>query len=62
MIGIKHFVAQGWAADVAAAIVCEPEENHLCSEGRHVDPRRIEGVMSHGAMPLTGVTWPNSWV
>src|SRR5512143_496669 len=30
MIGIKHFVKQGWADRVSAAIVCEPEENHLC--------------------------------
>lgn len=57
MIGIKHFVARGWADDVAAAIVCEPEENHLCISQKGVLWLRIaiHGVMAHGAMPLTGV-------
>ncbi|MEM7119577.1 MAG: M20 family metallopeptidase [Chloroflexota bacterium] len=57
MIGIKHFVDQGWAERVDAAIICEPEENHLCISQKGVMWIRvvIEGVMSHGAMPLTGV-------
>ncbi len=57
MIGIKHFVDRGWADDVAAAIICEPEENHLCIAQKGVMWLRaaIQGVMSHGAMPLTGV-------
>ncbi len=56
MLGIKHFVAQGWARDVSAAIICEPEENHLCVEQKGVLWLRaqIDGVMAHGAMPLTG--------
>ena len=57
MIGVKHFVERGWADRVSAAIVCEPEENHLCIAEKgvlwvHVV---IHGVMAHGAMPLTGV-------
>jgi succinyl-diaminopimelate desuccinylase len=57
MIGIKHFVERGWADDVTACIVCEPEENHLCIEQKGVMWVKviIRGVMSHGAMPLTGV-------
>ena len=57
MIGIKHFVEQGWADRVSAAIICEPEENHLCVTQKGVMWIRaaIYGVMSHGAMPLTGV-------
>ncbi len=57
MIGIKHFVEQGWADQVDAAIICEPEENHLCITQKGVMWIRavIRGVMSHGAMPLTGV-------
>ena len=57
MIGIKHFVEQGWADGVTACIVCEPEENHLCISQKGVMWIRvtIHGVMSHGAMPLTGV-------
>ena len=57
MIGIKHFVEQGWANRVSAAIICEPEENHLCIAQKGVMWARatIRGVMAHGAMPLTGV-------
>lgn len=57
MIGIKHFVERGWAERVDAAIICEPEENHLCISQKGVMWVRVvvEGVMSHGAMPLTGV-------
>ncbi len=57
MIGIKHFVEQGWADQVSAAIICEPEENHLCISQKGVMWLRavIHGIMTHGAMPLTGV-------
>jgi succinyl-diaminopimelate desuccinylase len=57
MLGIKHFVEQGWADQVSAAIICEPEENHLCVAQKGVIWIRavIQGIMCHGAMPLTGV-------
>ncbi len=57
MIGIKHFVKQGWADNVDAAIVCEPEENHLCISQKGVMWMRVTatGKMAHGCMPLTGV-------
>jgi succinyl-diaminopimelate desuccinylase len=57
MIGIKHFVEQGWADGVDAAIICEPEENHLCICQKGVMWMRVTatGKMAHGAMPLTGV-------
>ncbi|MFQ5611692.1 MAG: M20 family metallopeptidase [Anaerolineae bacterium] len=62
MIGVKDFVERGWAGRVDAAIICEPEENHLCICQKGVMWARItcHGVMSHGAMPLTGVnpTYP----
>ena len=62
MLGAKHFVAQGWAERVDAAIICEPEENHLCICQKGVMWARLtcHGTMSHGAMPLTGVnpTYP----
>lgn len=56
MLGIKHFVEAGWAEHVSAAIVCEPEENHLCIAQKGVMWVRalIRGEMAHGAMPLTG--------
>ena len=57
MIGIKDFVARGWADQVDAAIICEPEENHLCICQKGVMWLHIvmHGKMAHGAMPLTGV-------
>jgi succinyl-diaminopimelate desuccinylase len=57
MIGIKHFVEQGWADNVDAAVICEPEENHLCISQKGVMWVRVTatGKMAHGAMPLTGV-------
>lgn len=57
MIGIKDFVARGWADQVDAAIICEPEENHLCTCQKGVMWLHvvIHGEMTHGAMPLTGV-------
>ncbi len=57
MAGIKHFVERGWADQVDAAIVCEPEENHLCIAQKGVMWLAITctGIMAHGGMPLTGV-------
>ena len=51
MLGVKHFVAHGWAERVSAAIICEPEENHLCIRQKGVMWARavVRGVMSHGA-------------
>jgi succinyl-diaminopimelate desuccinylase len=57
MLGVKHFVEQGWAKRIDAAIICEPEENRLCIAQKGVLWAEVTctGVMSHGAMPLTGV-------
>lgn len=57
MLGIKHFIRQGWADDVTGAIVCEPEENEIClfQKGAMRLHVRVHGVMSHGAMPYAGV-------
>src|SRR5512139_4179772 len=30
MSGVKHFIRQGWANNVNAAIICEPVESQLC--------------------------------
>ncbi len=56
MIGIKHFIKQGWADDIDAAIICEPEENQVCITQKGALRASIEthGVMCHGAMPLSG--------
>ena len=57
MLGIKDFIARGWADDVDGAIVCEPEENELCLFQKGAMRVNVEfrGVMAHGAMPYAGV-------
>ena len=57
MLGIKDFIKQGWADEVDAAIICEPEENELClfQKGAMRVSIMFTGVMSHGAMPYAGV-------
>lgn len=56
MRGVKHFIRNGWADNVNAAIICEPVDNHLCITQKGA--LRVElittGRMSHGAMPLAG--------
>lgn len=60
MLGIKHFIDRGWADNVDAAVICEPEENHICifQKGAMRAEIRVFGKQSHGAMPLTGIN-PN---
>lgn len=60
MIGIKDFIKKGWAKNVDAAVICEPEENHICifQKGAMRAIVRVFGKQSHGAMPLTGIN-PN---
>ncbi len=60
MIGIKHFIQNGWADNVDAAIICEPEENNVCvaQKGAIRMGIKIKGKMAHGAMPQSGVN-PN---
>jgi succinyl-diaminopimelate desuccinylase len=57
MTGIKAFIENGHAEGVDAAVICEPEENQICT--RQKGALRVEvavrGRMAHGAMPLSGV-------
>jgi succinyl-diaminopimelate desuccinylase len=57
MSGVKHFIRQGWAESVDAAIICEPVDNHLCitQKGALRAELITTGKMSHGAMPLSGL-------
>jgi succinyl-diaminopimelate desuccinylase len=57
MKGVKDFVARGWGERVTAAVICEPEDNRLCIQQKGVMWAKVtlNGVMAHGAMPLTGV-------
>lgn len=56
MIGIKHFIEQGWAEGVDGAIICEPEDNQVCITQKGALRAEVNtyGKMSHGAMPLAG--------
>ncbi len=56
MSGVKHFIRQGWANKVNAAIICEPVDNHLCitQKGALRAELITSGKMGHGAMPLVG--------
>jgi succinyl-diaminopimelate desuccinylase len=62
MSGIKHYIKQGWADEVDAAIICEPEENELClfQKGALRVGVHFTGLMSHGAMPYAGIN-PIPW-
>ncbi len=57
MTGVKHFIRQGWANGVNAAIICEPVDNQLCitQKGALRAEVTTTGKISHGAMPLVGV-------
>lgn len=56
MIGIKDFINRGWADNVDAAIICEPEEKNLCifQKGAIRIKITLKGKMAHGCMPLSG--------
>lgn len=60
MIGIKDFIKKGWADEVDAAVICEPEENNICitQKGAMRIIIRVQGKMAHGAIPLAGIN-PN---
>ena len=57
MKGVKHFIRQGWASGVNAAIVCEPVDNRVCITQKGAIRAELitSGKMSHGAMPLAGL-------
>jgi succinyl-diaminopimelate desuccinylase len=57
MLGVKHLCTTPIGRELAAAIICEPEQNELCLEQRGVVWARVtaKGRMAHGAMPEAGV-------
>ena len=60
MLGIQDYIKKGHADDVDACLISEPEENMLClsMKGALRAVVTVQGKMSHGAMPLTGIN-PN---
>ncbi len=57
MAGIKAFIERGHAGGVDGAIICEPEQNQLCTmqKGALRVEVAVRGKMAHGAMPRSGV-------
>lgn len=57
MLGIKHFINQGWAKELDGSIICEPEDNQICITQKGALRAKVitSGKMSHGAMPLAGL-------
>lgn len=57
MLGVRHFIAQGHADRVTAAVICEPQDGLICTCQKGALRARIgiTGRMSHGAMPLAGL-------
>lgn len=56
MLGAKHFAGTALAAEVDAAIICEPEAGEVCTYAKGALRLFVElhGVMAHGAMPHQG--------
>lgn len=57
MIGINSFIDNGWADQVTAAVICEPEDNWICAtqKGGIRAKFTIKGRQCHGCMPLSGL-------
>ena len=60
MLGIKHFIENGWADGVDGAIICEPQENNVCIAQRGAIRLQVDifGKMAHGAISWSGI-YPN---
>jgi succinyl-diaminopimelate desuccinylase len=57
MSGVRHFIEQGHANAVTAAVICEPQDGMICISQKGAIRVRytVMGKMSHGAMPLSGL-------
>ncbi|MEJ2164194.1 MAG: M20/M25/M40 family metallo-hydrolase [Desulfobacterales bacterium] len=57
MLGVRHFIESGHADTITAAVICEPQDGLICTTQKGAVRARftIEGRMSHGAMPLSGL-------
>jgi len=57
MLGVLDFIEKGHADDVTGAIICEPQDDLICTsqKGAVRASYTIKGRMSHGAMPLSGL-------
>ncbi len=57
MLGVRHFIENGHADRVSAAVICEPQDGLICTSQKGALRARftVTGRMSHGAMPLSGL-------
>ena len=57
MTGVQAFIANGHADPVTAAVICEPQDGLVCIAQKGAVRARflVNGRMSHGAMPLSGL-------
>ena len=57
MLGVQDFIRRGHADRVTGAIICEPQDGHICPVQKGAIRARflVKGRMSHGAMPLAGL-------
>jgi len=57
MLGVLDFIERGHADTITGAIICEPQDGLICTSQKGALRARItiEGRMSHGAMPLSGL-------
>jgi len=57
MLGVQHFIEQGHADGVTAAVICEPQDGMICTSQKGALRARltVAGRMCHGAMPLSGL-------
>jgi succinyl-diaminopimelate desuccinylase len=58
MLGVMDFIKRGHADKITAAMICEPQDGMICTtqKGAIRASFLITGRMSHGAMPLTGLS------
>jgi succinyl-diaminopimelate desuccinylase len=57
MLGVRDFIDRGHADAITGAIICEPQDGLICAtqKGALRAQYTINGRMSHGAMPLSGL-------
>ncbi len=57
MTGVQDFIDRGHADAVTAAVICEPQDGLVCIAQKGAIRARfvVNGRMSHGAMPLSGI-------
>jgi len=57
MLGVRNFIDRGHADAITGAIICEPQDGLICTTQKGALRARftIRGLMSHGAMPLSGL-------